>query len=136
MSIRYLMLVALAVAAPASAAPEGSLGVHELSRRLDPGQPPLLILDTRTPEEFAAGHIPGARLVPHDRIEESLASLLPHRDAEIVLYCQSGRRAGLAEAALRERGFTHLHLLDGSWQAWQEADLPAAKVSTPGEVAQ
>lgn len=134
MSIRFLMLLALAAGAPASATPEGSLGVHELSRRLASGEAPALILDTRTHEEFAAGHIPGARLVPHDRIDASLATLLPHRDAEIVIYCQSGRRAGLAEAALRERGFTHLHLLEGSWQAWQQADLPRAHPATTGEV--
>ncbi len=80
-----------------------------------------IILDVRTVEEYDAGHIPGAILIPHDELESRIAELGNPRP--VVVYCKSGRRAGLAESILLERGFS-VKLLDGSWQAWQAAKLP------------
>lgn len=126
--MRFRPLVMLAwIGAPwATAATGAGLPVEELAQRLRSGSAPALILDTRTPEEFAAGHIPGARLVPHDALDAHLAALAPYREREIVLYCRSGRRSGLVEAALRAQGFSRLTQLEGSWLAWDAARLPRA----------
>ena len=68
--------------------------------------PRAVLIDVRDEDEFAAGHIPGAICIPLERIEET-ADRLPERDAPLLLYCRSGRRSGLAEQALRERGYTN-----------------------------
>jgi rhodanese-related sulfurtransferase len=79
------------------------------------------IVDVRSPEEFAAGHVPGAVNIPHERIAEHLDEL---RGAGWVLvYCRSGRRATLAEQSLAEAGID-VRQMQGSWQAWEAAGLP------------
>jgi phage shock protein E len=65
-----------------------------------------LVVDVRTPEEFAAGHLENAINVPHTKIAENLAVFGDDRGREIVLYCRSGRRSGLAVAELKALGFT------------------------------
>jgi len=64
-----------------------------------------LILDVRTPEEYAAGHVEGALLIPHDQVAARLAELEPYREGEVVLYCRTGRRAAIVERLLRANGF-------------------------------
>lgn len=65
-----------------------------------------LLVDVRTPEEFAAGHLPGAINIPHDEIVSGLAELKTPKTTEIVLYCQSGGRSGVATSSLGKAGFT------------------------------
>lgn len=120
-----LFSLAMLLTALPSPASESPLAPADLAQRLQQPDPPL-VLDVRTPAEFAEGHIPGAVLIPHDQLEGQLATLESARDREIVLYCRSGRRSLLAENVLREHGFTRLRQLDGSWQAWDAAGLPHA----------
>ena len=85
----------------------------------------VVVLDVRPPEEFAAGHIPGAVSVPLDQLEQRLGSL--PRDAEIVAYCR-GPYCLLAPRAvelLRERGFRARRLEEGLPE-WRLAGLPVA----------
>jgi phage shock protein E len=125
MIARLLLLLALGFPTWATATDESVLiAAQALAQRQASGDAPALILDTRTPEEFAAGRVPGARLVPHDAVAAALDELAPYRHQEIVLYCRSGRRSRLAEAELRAHGFTRLTQLDGSWLAWEAASLP------------
>lgn len=76
-----------------------------------------LLLDTRSPEEFAAGHLDGAILVPHTEVAERMPEILAlagnDRNKPIVVYCRTGRRSGLAKQALREHGFTRVTNLGG-----------------------
>ena len=65
-----------------------------------------LIVDVRTPEEFAAGHYPGAINIPHETILDGLNQLGVKADTAVILYCRSGNRSGQAEQALLEKGFT------------------------------
>ncbi len=65
-----------------------------------------LIVDVRTPEEFADGHYPGAINIPHETILDGLNQLGVTADAAVILYCRSGNRSGQAEQALLEKGFT------------------------------
>ena len=65
-----------------------------------------LIVDVRTPEEFADGHYPGAINIPHETILEGLNQLGVTADTSVILYCRSGNRSGQAEQVLQEKGFT------------------------------
>jgi phage shock protein E len=67
-----------------------------------------VIVDVRTPEEYAAGHVQGAILIPQDQMEQRWQELEAFRDQPIVLYCRSGRRSGLALEVLKSKGFTQL----------------------------
>lgn len=95
----------------------------ELAMRLEDSSAPA-ILDVRSEAEYAAGHVPGAILLPHDQLPARLDELEPYRGSELVVYCRSGRRAGIAEATLAQAGFTHLVHLEGDWRAWSAAGLP------------
>ena len=64
-----------------------------------------LIVDVRTPEEFANGHYPGAINIPHETILEVLNQLGVTADTSVILYCRSGNRSGQAEQVLQEKGF-------------------------------
>ena len=90
----------------------------------------LLLLDVRTPEEFAAGHIPGAVNIPYDQVAAHLSAI--PKDDEVVLYCHSGRRAGLAAEVLATKGYTKLAHLQGDMQGWQSAGRPVE--AAPGPV--
>ena len=70
------------------------------------------VVDVRTPQEFAGGHLPGALLLPHDQVEGRAAEL-GAKDRPILLYCRSGRRTAVARAALLKLGFTAVYDLQG-----------------------
>jgi rhodanese-related sulfurtransferase len=74
------------------------------------------LIDVRSPGEFAAGHLPGARLVPLQQLLSN-PKQLGDTQAEWVLYCASGARSALALRALRRAGFRHVHDL-GSLGRW------------------
>lgn len=83
-----------------------------------------VILDVRSEQEFASGHVPGAINVPHDQLSDRLASLGLAPDAEVVVYCESGRRAGRVEDELRQAGYSAVRHLEGDMGAWRTSDLP------------
>ena len=66
------------------------------------------VVDVREPDEFAAGHVPGARLLPLGEIEKRAAEVLPDKNQLILLYCRSGRRSALAAQKLAALGYTRL----------------------------
>ena len=80
-----------------------------------------LVLDVRSADESAGGHVPGARNVSFDEVGARLGELGSPR--EVVVYCESGRRAAKASAVLQEAGFTVRHLT-GDMKAWREAGHP------------
>ena len=65
-----------------------------------------LIVDVRTPEEFADGHYPGAINIPHETILDGLNQLGVTTDIAVILYCRSGNRSGQAKQVLQQKGFT------------------------------
>ena len=67
-----------------------------------------VILDIRTEEEFAEGHIEGAILIPNDEIAEKAEGILTDKDQKILVYCRSGRRSKLAAEALLALGYTNV----------------------------
>ena len=72
-----------------------------------------VILDTRTQEEYDEGHIPGAILIPHDKITEKAENTLTDKSQLILVYCRSGRRSKLAAEALVELGYTNIKEFGG-----------------------
>lgn len=99
----------------------------ELMRRIKADRAGL-ILDVRSPEEYAEGHIPGAINIPHDRLSSRLAEVGSHKDREIVLYCRSGRRVGVAANILQAAGFSKLLHLAGDMSGWlDKGNLPISK---------
>jgi rhodanese-related sulfurtransferase len=105
---------------------EADLAASELAARIEAGDPPLL-LDVRSPEEFAAGHVPGAQNVPQDALEERLPELCLERAREVVVYCERGPRAARAAAALAAAGCSAVRNLDGHMTAWRAAGLPVQR---------
>lgn len=95
----------------------GTITAAELSQRLQESRAPV-ILDVRTPGEYLSGHIKGALNVSHDELERRLGEIPGDKSSEIVVYCQSGRRAAIAEKILVEKGYTNIKDLAGHWQNW------------------
>ncbi len=87
----------------------------------------LLILDVRTAEEYAQGHVEGAVHIPYDQLPQRAAEIEAAKDQDVVLYCRSGRRSELAAETLHEKGFTRLLHLEGDMLAWEAAQRPLVK---------
>ena len=72
-----------------------------------------IILDTRTEEEFAEGHIPNAILIPHYEIAQRAEKELPDKDQLILVYCRSGNRSKQASQVLADLGYTNVKEFGG-----------------------
>ena len=72
-----------------------------------------IIVDARTEEEFAEGHIPGSILIPEYEIADRAQSELPDKDQLILVYCRSGRRSKIASQALADLGYTNVKEFGG-----------------------
>lgn len=68
-----------------------------------------LVIDVRTTEEYANRHLPGTLHIPYQEIADRFAQLEIRKDREVVLYCRSGNRSGIAYKILTEQGYTQLH---------------------------
>lgn len=90
---------------------------QELQNKLN-AKENFVLLDVRTQEEFNAGHIPTAILLPYDEINLKAATVLPDKEKEIVVYCRSGRRSAIAKKALVELGYKDVKDFGGisRWQ--------------------
>ncbi|MBL8951739.1 MAG: rhodanese-like domain-containing protein [Myxococcaceae bacterium] len=106
-----LMLLLSAVPACAASTISGEQARELVSRR------GALLLDVRTPEEFAAGHVDGAKNVPVQVLDAELARLPAKKNQPIVVYCRSGGRSARAAAMLGAAGFTQVHDL-GAMSNW------------------
>lgn len=89
--------------------------------------PAFTLLDVRSAEEYQAGHIKGAINIAHSELANKLAMLPLGKSDMVVVYCRSGRRAGVAEGILKANGYTKVKHLAGDMNGWLAADLPIAK---------
>lgn len=87
----------------------------ELAERLRSGAAPRII-DVREPDEFAAGHIPGAENFPLSRFTVEFRKL--GKDEELALVCRSGNRSGMAQQFLRAQGYSGTRNLTGGMLDW------------------
>jgi rhodanese-related sulfurtransferase len=84
-----------------------------------------LVVDVRDPGEYSTGHIIGARNVPVARLDDT--DLAKRKGKPVIVYCDTGERAGKAVAALKKQGFERVVNLTGGLSAWQQAGLPVEK---------
>ena len=95
-----------------------TVSVHDLKTALDEGAD---VLDVREPEEYAAGHVPGARLVPLGTVPTVVADLPADRPVYVV--CQAGGRSAQAAAYLARQGVDAVNV-DGGTGDWASAGYP------------
>lgn len=98
-----------------------TLSPQEVAQRLQDTS--VLLLDVRTPEEFATGHLPGGRLLPLQELESRLKELEPYRSKTLIVYCRSGNRSARATALLQRHGF-RAHNMSGGILEWHRQRLP------------
>lgn len=85
-----------------------------------------VVLDVRTPGEFAAGHVKGSVNIPHDQVAAHLETLKPYR--HVYIHCRSGKRAVAAAQTLLRAGFTNLVCITGSgMEDWIAAGYPVER---------
>ncbi|MBF6569709.1 MAG: hypothetical protein IVW54_12635 [Candidatus Binataceae bacterium] len=82
---------------------------------------PHCVIDVREWGEFAQGHIPGSSTLPRGALERYLTLLVPDRAVELVVYCDDGRRSGLAALTAAGLGYARVSVLDGGLEQWQAA---------------
>jgi len=102
---------------------EAQISAAELAERVSTQAAPL-ILDVRSPREYAAGHVPGAINIPHTQLAGRLDELGIDKSDELVVYCLSGKRAAMAEQLLEQDGYTSVRDLQGQLRAWQGGGYP------------
>ena len=107
------------------------LSVEEFRDRLSKGGESVQLLDVRTPQEFAEGHIPGAINIDwlaDGFIEAVQASIAPEQ--EILIYCRRGRRSAKAADTLNALGYKRIFNLKEGFNAWKNANLPVTAFET------
>ena len=95
----------------------------EAIRLLDAGK--AQAVDVREPDEFAVGHIPGAKLLPLGDVLTRAEEVMPDKNAQWLIYCRTGRRSADAAQMLEAQGYTGLRDLGGilSWPYEIEGDF-------------
>lgn len=122
-----LFVAALMIASMAQAADPAQVEPKTVGERIAWADRSLVLLDVRTPAEFAEGHLPGAINIPHTELASRVAELSDSRDRDIVVYCRSGNRTRQALGVLQEAGFSRLFHLDGDYLRWSEEKRPVIK---------
>src|SRR5581483_4741861 len=80
-----------------------------------------VVVDVREPEEWGAGHIPGAKHVPKSYLESRIAGAVPDRSQHVVLYCQSGNRsAWAARTLIEDLGYEDVESMTGGITLWKD----------------
>ena len=94
--------------------------VKELKDRLEQGEDVLLV-DVREPYEHEEFNI-GGMLIPMGNLMERLEDLEKNKEKEIIVYCKTGQRSGVAKHLMQQAGFTNVRNLLGGVVAWQNMD--------------
>lgn len=93
---------------------------------LDRGES-LHFIDVREDHEFAKDHAKGARHLGRGILERDIETVVPDKQASIVLYCGGGYRSALAADALQQMGYTNVVSMNGGLTAWRDAGYPLEK---------
>jgi len=86
-----------------------------------------VVIDVSEPDEFAAGHVGGAKNIPLAQLEERLPQVVKNKALPLVLVCAKGARAQRAVAVAKKLGYDNAQALAGGLKAWKEASLPVEK---------
>lgn len=86
-----------------------------------------VVIDVCEAQEFASGHIVGAKNIPLSELESKLSSTVKNKGLPVILVCQSGARSGRAVAIAKKLGYEQAQSLAGGLKAWRDASLPVEK---------
>ncbi|MFA6844341.1 MAG: rhodanese-like domain-containing protein [Sphaerochaetaceae bacterium] len=116
-ALGIILLLAGSLWASASKAGNGIVTPQKAKAMLD-ADASIVLLDVRTMEEYASGHIPGALLLPYDSISAlSAAKAIPSTGTKVIVYCRTGRRSAIAAKSLKGLGYQDVLDLGGI-QSW------------------
>ncbi len=87
-----------------------------------------LVLDVRDAEEFARGHIQGAKNIPVAELASRIKEIEKFKDKPVLVHCQRGMRAKTACSILKAQQFTQINNLEGGLDTWIEAKMPLNKI--------
>jgi rhodanese-related sulfurtransferase len=92
-----------------------------------------VVIDVREPDEYAAGHLPGAVNLPRGLLEFKLSGnpALERRDLAVVLYCKTSGRAALSACSMQAMGYLNVVSIAGGYDAWVAAGKPVVKPNLP-----
>jgi sulfur-carrier protein adenylyltransferase/sulfurtransferase len=110
--------------------PSGAEVLRQIKSRIDEIDPAAareqssngaVLVDVREPEEWAAGHIPGAKHVPKSYLESRIEGAVPDRSDHVILYCASGNRsAWAARTLIEDLGYEHVESMTGGFTLWKD----------------
>jgi rhodanese-related sulfurtransferase len=103
-----------------------AISSQDLIRLMNQGA---LVLDIRKPDQFAAGHVNGAKQLPSDQILTAGESFKRFKEKPVVVYCESGSLAAAAVRQLNHQGFTKAFSLRGGFAGWRAENLPVTKAA-------
>jgi rhodanese-related sulfurtransferase len=86
-----------------------------------------VIVDVSEAEEFAAGHIGGAKNIPVNDIDARLENSVKNKALPLILVCTTGARASRVAAVAKKLGYSNTQVLAGGLKAWKDANLPIEK---------
>jgi len=86
-----------------------------------------LVLDVRSAEEFAAGHLPNAKHIPLPELNDRLKEIEKSKSNVVITVCASGVRSASAAGLLAKAGFSQVFSLDGGIDSWKSQGLPTVK---------
>ena len=90
----------------------------EVAELIDEG---VTVIDVRETEEYAAGHLPGAKHVPRSYLETRIEGVVPNRSTQVILYCASGNRSAYGARTLTdELGYEHVRSMTGGITLWKD----------------
>lgn len=92
------------------------ISAEEAKEKIDAGN--IILVDVRTQEEYDEKHIDGAILIPNETIADTQPAELPDKDAEILVYCRSGKRSSEAAEKLADMGYTNVYNILGGISEW------------------
>ncbi len=86
-----------------------------------------VVVDVSETDEFAAGHVGGAKNLPFAQLEEKLTATVKNKTVPLILVCATGARANRAVAVAKKLGYEQAQALGGGLKAWKDANLPVEK---------
>lgn len=95
----------------------------QVKAKLDRGEK-FEFIDVREDHEFAKDHAKGAKHLGRGILERDIETVVPNKQAEIILYCGGGYRSALAADNLQQMGYANVFSMDGGIKAWREAGYP------------
>ena len=124
-SLAFVLILSLSVLQITHASPYTDIDVATANYMITCGcYYNLTVLDVRTPDEYAIGHIEGAYLIPDTELDARIGELAKHANDEIIVYCGTGNKSAIASGILQNHDFTKVYNMLGGIEAWLAAGYP------------